>query len=309
MISIILPIYNAQNYLHDCLCSIALQTYDNFEVICVNDGSTDESEHICQKFVSNDKRFILINQKNGGVSSARNRALEVVKGDYICFVDSDDVLDKDYLLSMIKLCDRCDLPIIGYTRDIESLGKNETKLLNYSANTYIQSIINEQVIHPQIVCMLFKMDVVREKNLTFTLGCYRNEDAEFFIKYMSYCTSIIVSDFKGYFYRDNINSAVHIFNLKSLTYIEASERIFIFLYKKGIINNNCPIVAASVQYFVYHLAKQNNKELYDYLHQKYDVYRIMKEMITFSRFSRRIVAYVYLLLGKKNFFRLLSKLV
>ena len=93
MISIIVPVYNSEKYLDECLRSIQKQSYSNFEVICVNDGSPDNSADICQRFVDKDKRFRLINQENGGVSSARNRALKEAKGEYVCFVDSDDVID------------------------------------------------------------------------------------------------------------------------------------------------------------------------------------------------------------------------
>ena len=81
MITVIIPVYNAETYLRECLQSVADQSYRNFEVICVDDGSKDNSASICQEFVDKDKRFQLLSQENGGVSKARNAALAVAKGE------------------------------------------------------------------------------------------------------------------------------------------------------------------------------------------------------------------------------------
>ena len=101
LISIIVPVYNVEDYIKQCLDSILLQTYTNFEVIVVDDGSTDSSSEICDDFAKKDKRFNVIHKENGGVSKARNIALDNVNGSYVVFVDSDDVLPKDALKKMI----------------------------------------------------------------------------------------------------------------------------------------------------------------------------------------------------------------
>ena len=97
LISIIVPIYNVVEYLEECLDSIQCQTYSNIEVILVNDGSTDTSKEICEKYCKQDTRFYLINQDNKGLSGARNRGMSVSQGEFITFVDSDDVLKEDML--------------------------------------------------------------------------------------------------------------------------------------------------------------------------------------------------------------------
>ena len=97
MISIIVPIYNVESFLQDCLESIAKQTYKNFEVIMVNDGSTDKSPKIAQRYVDSDSRFRIINQENAGLSAARNAAIPYIKGEYVTFVDSDDKLHPEFL--------------------------------------------------------------------------------------------------------------------------------------------------------------------------------------------------------------------
>ena len=97
LISIIIPIYNVENYLRQCLDSIVTQTYQNFECLLINDGSTDHSADICSEYVSKDSRFKYFEKENGGVSSARNLGIEHSKGEYITFIDSDDWVDSDYL--------------------------------------------------------------------------------------------------------------------------------------------------------------------------------------------------------------------
>ena len=97
LISIIIPIYNVENYLRQCLDSIMGQTYQNFECLLINDGSPDHSADICREYVSKDSRFKYFEKKNGGVSSARNLGIEHSKGEYITFIDADDWVDSDYL--------------------------------------------------------------------------------------------------------------------------------------------------------------------------------------------------------------------
>ena len=97
LISIIIPIYNVENYLRQCLDSIMGQTYKNFECLLINDGSADHSSKICEEFVEKDSRFRYFEKENGGVSSARNLGIEHSKGEYITFIDSDDWVDSDYL--------------------------------------------------------------------------------------------------------------------------------------------------------------------------------------------------------------------
>ena len=102
LISIIVPVYNAQRFLGKCLESIIYQTYHKFEVILINDGSTDNSHQLCQEIAKKDKRFTVLTQTNNGASSARNRGIEMAKGKWITFVDADDYVEKNYLECLCK---------------------------------------------------------------------------------------------------------------------------------------------------------------------------------------------------------------
>lgn len=95
IVSILIPVYNVENYLEKCLDSVISQTMNNIEIICVNDGSTDHSGEILEKYQKKDKRIIVVNKENGGLPSARNAGMEIARGKYIGFVDSDDYINSD----------------------------------------------------------------------------------------------------------------------------------------------------------------------------------------------------------------------
>ena len=101
LVSIIIPVYNVQTYLRECLDSILQQTYKNFEVILIDDGSKDDSLNLCEEYARKDSRFVVIHKKNGGVSSARNMGLQFANGEYVTFIDSDDSIDVNYIEAMV----------------------------------------------------------------------------------------------------------------------------------------------------------------------------------------------------------------
>ena len=124
-VSVIIPVYNVENYLERCLKSILYNTYTNLEIICVNDGSTDNSKKILESYSKRDKRVVVINKKNAGVSSARNAGIKIATGEYIAFVDSDDWIHEKYFEYLIRGIDTADLVICNYIRSYKS-GSVET---------------------------------------------------------------------------------------------------------------------------------------------------------------------------------------
>ncbi len=105
LISIIIPVYNVERYLRECIDSIIAQTYKNLEIILVDDGSSDKSGEICDEYSKKDSRIKVIHKKNGGLSDARNVALDIAKGDYIGFIDSDDYIEKDMFQILYNLAE------------------------------------------------------------------------------------------------------------------------------------------------------------------------------------------------------------
>ena len=125
-VSVIVPVYNVEKYLKRCLDSIIDQTYSNIEIILIDDGSTDNSGTICDRYTKNDKRIIVIHKENGGLSSARNAGIEIATGKYLCFIDSDDYIENDmieYLYCGIKKYD-VDIATCGFS-NIYSTGRKE----------------------------------------------------------------------------------------------------------------------------------------------------------------------------------------
>lgn len=131
-ISIIVPVYNVEKYLERCLDSILSQSFNAFELILVNDGSTDNSYKICEKYSYNDKRIKLINKENGGLSSARNAGIEASQGEYIGFIDSDDYIDKFMYEILYNYAEKnkSDIVICKYKKVDANFGMNEN--LNYN---------------------------------------------------------------------------------------------------------------------------------------------------------------------------------
>lgn len=121
-LSVIVPVYNVESYLKRCVDSILEQTFEEFEVILVDDGSLDNSSEICNKYSESDKRVKVIHKKNGGLSSARNAGLNIAKGEYIAFIDSDDYVSKDMFKTMINLAlsNNYDIVSCGFKRFYEN---------------------------------------------------------------------------------------------------------------------------------------------------------------------------------------------
>ena len=115
-VSLIIPVYNAEKYLRRCLTSAMEQTFKDMEILVVNDGSTDESLAICQEYAQMDPRFHIINKENTGVSDSRNRAIQIAKGDYLQFMDSDDWLTPDATETFVYAAQKfnCDLVIADF---------------------------------------------------------------------------------------------------------------------------------------------------------------------------------------------------
>ena len=193
MISVIVPIYNVAPYLAQCLDSLQRQTYSDMQVVLVNDGSTDDSPAIAHRYVQQDKRFILVNQANGGLSAARNTGLEHAKGEYVTFVDSDDYIDDDYLATLIRHAEGYDVVQSGFRR------------VNDQGN-----ILREVKPHPTYrlnsACFrLYRRTFLTENSLAFEVGQFY-EDVLFSAKMWLSHPRINTIDYCGYNYRVNSSS-------------------------------------------------------------------------------------------------------
>lgn len=141
--SIIIPVYNAERYLEKCLASVDSQTFSDYEVILVDDGSTDQSLSICKRYEQNNKKFRVIHQSNSGPSVARNVGLDAAEGEWICFVDSDDCIEADYLHAILEAVHQYDADIvfIGHNKVFPN-GKKEVFLPREVSDTKIKTVLD-----------------------------------------------------------------------------------------------------------------------------------------------------------------------
>lgn len=185
LISVIVPIYNTEKYLEKCLKSIIRQTYNNLEILLIDDGSTDKSISICERYKKKDSRIKLIIQKHKGVSNTRNLGIDVSKGEYIAFVDSDDWLEKNYieeLYSNLKT-HNADIVKTGYYCKIndKKIGIENKKIDLKMKNILITNIINGN-IYSYVWSLLIKKDILNKNNIRFKRDISYMEDKIFFLE-------------------------------------------------------------------------------------------------------------------------------
>ena len=208
MISVIVPVYNVEEYLEECLESIKNQTYTNIEVILVNDGSTDGSREICERFCQKDSRFKLINQENQGQSVARNRGVKESVGKFIMFVDSDDVINKNLLEVLLPyMKTEVDIVECRMTRNKEEFYLNKPSKIVFEGNAK-EAILNCIAIKEVKFCpvtKLYRREIVEK--VPFLEG-YIYEDVFTGINYLKHMRKIVVVDYIGYYYRVRLNSTM-----------------------------------------------------------------------------------------------------
>lgn len=196
MVSIIVPIYNTERYLNRCIKSLIHQTYNNLEIILIDDGSTDHSLSLCEKYANIDNRIIILNKKNSGVSDSRNKGLELSSGEFVMFVDSDDWMVKDGVENLLKgyLESKTDM-IVGnfknfsfkisknlYSKNDMRISKtnNKKELLKLLKYTHLATPWGK----------LFKNSVISKNELSFETDIKYSEDSIFICNYLSNCDSL-----------------------------------------------------------------------------------------------------------------------
>lgn len=229
MISVIVPVYNVEEYLEECLESIKNQTYSNIEVILVNDGSTDHSQAICERYCQQDPRFRLINQENKGLSGARNRGMTESKGELITFVDSDDVLKEDMLEQLIKQVTSDDIDIVEcwYTNDQEELAipspENVKIIFQGNAQEALVSLCKDNIVRLNAVAKLFRRQVI--VNFPFLEGLFY-EDVYGGMGILKQIHKMVKIDYIGYYYRVRSGSIMNReFSLKNLDLFTICDKV------------------------------------------------------------------------------------
>ena len=211
-ISIIVPVYNVEKYLRECLDSISQLKAVTWEAILVDDGSTDTSGKICDEYAKQDSRFRVIHQKNSGVSAARNAGLDAAKGEWIWFVDSDDSINPDFEISNPEVLDDADYVLFDMRkfRDGEELNtldhqKSTVKCTELSKNDFLCKYQCNH--HPRLFYKKTWVMIEHHQRLAFSLGTRVGEDLEFQYKYLIRCQRPARLDAVLYNYRLREGSA------------------------------------------------------------------------------------------------------
>ena len=192
MISIIVPVYNVEKYLQRCIESILAQTFPDFELLLIDDGSKDKSGEICDNYALKDKRIKVFHKQNGGVSSARNYGLHEAQGEWITFIDSDDWVCADYLSSFTTDSDLC---VQGYYCG-ENAIRYDKIFIDHNPGAYY--LYKGYVFGPY--CKLFRLSIIKEGHILFDETMAFGEDILFLMEYIILCNTMRVVNACGYHY-------------------------------------------------------------------------------------------------------------
>lgn len=208
-ISVIVPVFNVENYLEKCIKSIINQAYKNIEIILIDDGSTDKSGIICDKFAQKYSNIKVIHKKNGGLSSARNKGIEIAKGRYLSFIDSDDWIEQNFYNELINSADKYEAEIViaNKVEYIEKNGKyiksNDNDILIFNSEQIIEKYIEGKWIAA--------WDKIYKKELfndcKFPVGVL-NEDEAIMVKIFNKANKIIYNPKAIYFYRKRVSGSI-----------------------------------------------------------------------------------------------------
>lgn len=254
-VSIIIPVYNIENYLSRCIQSIQNQTFQDFEIILINDGSKDNSLQICKEFAANDPRIILLTQENKGVSAARNNAIRVAKGQYLTFVDGDDYVDTNFLDTLLQAIEKknVQLGICGFCEVINEKEKIPYKVVKSqyldSSNLYKELFLSNH-IRGYLCNKIFENDIVRKHNLYLNESLRIREDQDFVFRYLKYVENGYYMNNRTYKYVRRFGSATRP-DFSSNTYME--ERLCISNEVLNSLDNmgkNLPNDISKIQYYL-----------------------------------------------------------
>ena len=262
LVSIILPVYNAQNHLARCVGSICAQTYRNIEIIILNDGSKDQSHPVCEEFRQKDPRILLVDKANSGVSDTRNLGLKLASGKYVEFVDSDDYLDPDFTERLVAAAEEneADFVIAPYKMVIPAGVSKPEQVLDkiqdelgvmsvarppevreygflpagvYDKDTFALRLMDKPASYFYSVLWnkLYRRDILTGNDIQFVSEMRWAEDLVFNLRYIQYAERFVAIDKPGYYYVQNPRSICHT-QINAATIVQ--NKLQVFRYYKDL---------------------------------------------------------------------------
>lgn len=311
-ISVIVPVYNVEDYLERMLISLIEQSYKNLEIILIDDGSTDGSGQICDKYANIDERIKVVHKKNEGVAVVRNLGIKLATGKYIGFVDSDDVIHKDMFMILVQNLEnnKADISVCGYSSFInvpEFDISNENKLLN--KEDALRDIISDGVVGNFLWNKLFKKELFDD--IYFPDGKIY-EDVYVMPRLLEKCNLICVDSSRLYGYYMRNNSYVNTYSIKKNdNYLEVCDSVYNYLLKYDYLCDELLLYRNFYIYSAYlQAAKSRCREIFnsDVMNSYYKVYRKNYKFNFRNSSVKRILLSLLLFVNRKWFYFVVDKI-
>ena len=227
MISVIVPVYNVENYLDQCIQSILRQSYSDFELILVDDGSKDSSGMLCDEYKRKDSRIQVIHKKNGGLSDARNAGTQIARGSHVTYIDSDDYVSDDYLQVLYNLINQnnADLAVTGIKCFYDGVIIKEderTEERRYTGIEALKNVLYQKNMDTSACALLIPTKIALEN--PFPVGKYHEDDFTTY-KYYLQADLVAVTTRKQYYYRQRKGSIMHSFGQAQLDELDAADNL------------------------------------------------------------------------------------
>lgn len=292
-VSIIVPVYNTAQYLNVCIDSILNQTFADFELILINDGSKDCSLEICREYVKKDQRVSLIDKKNEGVSCARNSGIETAVGIWVAFIDSDDYICQDYLENLVRASgeglDFVQSGIVFFNNETGAELGREILPQGLYLNRREPEQSFRMATLPLItspVSKLYRRELLLENNIRFNLNISVGEDRDFNLTYLGVINKSCAIDYAGYYYRKGIYG-----NLSSnKDYIQLLDWDIDYIRKlKNFFESNGCDVVITDKYLAHRLFNIYNDRLIQYVnsqHKKFsEIKMTLKDIVSHKEYA------------------------
>lgn len=286
-ISVIIPVYNVEAYLNRCLDSVCNQTLSDIEIICVDDCSPDNSIDILNQYAKTDSRIKIIQKdKNGGLSAARNSGLDIAKGDYIYFLDSDDWIDLDYLDVMYNAAINHDVEVVVNDNVISekkgsSIPYNHISSKDFTNNTLLNAMENIDKILWNVWSKLYKKSFIDKHNFKFPEG-YINEDLYFQLITFPYLNNIAFIKESNYHYLDRENGIMNTNNDKEISIIKIYDIVYDFYKQHNLLDKKVKLLAVMPYFKIDSEEKYNTFKSYftkaeDYINKNAELFNDLEK--------------------------------